>query len=321
MGFIVKTIHYTLTALLLCCSLSACPKQEGAPARIAFHPWIGYESLALCQQERFIDPKRVELVPSQSLSHSSDLLRNGSVDAAALTLDEVLKLRQEGVQLTVILIFDLSVGADIALARPGINDAAQLKGKTIGLEQSALGQLMLTAILERAQLDIDQVHLHYCPVPKHGQLWQESDIDALITYLPLPKEIRSNAVELFDSRQLPNTIRDVLAVRSDRLEALRPAWEHILKEHFHLLSRLLSEDPDTLHRLACLLGYSIQQTAEVLRKISFPCLKCNRTYLNGTPEQMTRLTSNLIRIMQRAELLSGDIRLDGLVDNSFLPRT
>nr|WP_320116716.1 ABC transporter substrate-binding protein [uncultured Desulfuromonas sp.] len=261
----------------------------------------------------------ISLEHTTSLSESAALLRQNQVDGAALTFDEVFQLRQEGIPLTVILIFDISSGADLLLTRPNIHTLNELKNKTIGMEPSVLSQILLSAVLEKAGLSASDIEVRYGIVAHHAQLWQQPNIDALITYLPLPEEIAENANCLFDSRQIPDTVRDVLAVRTDRLEQFRPNLEHLLECHFGVLNKMTREDPDTLHRIAGQLGFSVKQTEEVLRKVRFPCLECNYTYLTPSAEQTQHGLNKLITIMQQANILPEHVTMDHLVDKSFLP--
>ena len=79
-------------------------------------------------------------------------LVNGRVPAAALTLDELLQVREGGVDARAILVFDASHGADVVMGHPSVTSLAQLRGRRIGVEDTALGALMLARLLESAGL-------------------------------------------------------------------------------------------------------------------------------------------------------------------------
>ena len=96
---------------------------QGQLLKVGIHPWVGYESLELAQQFKWL-PEGVELVHKEELNTSGAALQAGQVDAACLTLDEVLRLRAEGTPVTVGLVFDVSAGADALLVRPGIERLA-----------------------------------------------------------------------------------------------------------------------------------------------------------------------------------------------------
>jgi NitT/TauT family transport system substrate-binding protein len=126
--------------------LSGC--HPHVPMRVTAHPWVGYEPMFLARQHGWLDTRLVRLVETPSASDSLHLLGHGLVEAAALTLDEVLRARALGLPLVVPMVFDVSAGADGVLARQPVQPA-ELAGARIGVEQSAVGALMLAALLEQ----------------------------------------------------------------------------------------------------------------------------------------------------------------------------
>lgn len=123
------------------------------PLRIAAYPWPGYEFLFLGRQEGWFTAEEVHLIETASATDSLARLAAGEVDGAALTLDEVLRAREQGLPLMMVLVFDVSVGADVVMARPEIRTLADLKGRGIGYESSGTGALMLHKLLAVADLD------------------------------------------------------------------------------------------------------------------------------------------------------------------------
>ena len=81
----------------------------------------------------WISPQLVTVLATNSAPQSLDLLASGKIDGAGLTLDEVLRALERGIDLSIILVCDISAGADVLLARPGINTLSALKGRRIGI--------------------------------------------------------------------------------------------------------------------------------------------------------------------------------------------
>jgi NitT/TauT family transport system substrate-binding protein len=63
-------------------------------------------------------PVNLELL---SNSDSLQALAAGTVDGAGLTLDEAIGARAAGLDMKIVLVFDISTGADVLLARPEIS--------------------------------------------------------------------------------------------------------------------------------------------------------------------------------------------------------
>ncbi|MCK5188995.1 MAG: ABC transporter substrate-binding protein, partial [Methylococcales bacterium] len=99
---------------------------------ISSHVWPGYDLMFLAQKQGWLVDPNLKLLTTQSATDSIMALSTGQVDGAALTLDEVLLARDKGIPLTIVLVFDISAGADMVLSRAKINSLSELKGKRIG---------------------------------------------------------------------------------------------------------------------------------------------------------------------------------------------
>ncbi len=130
--------------------LSGCAR--ATPVTVGIHPWPGYEPLLLARDFGWLG-EAVVLQEGSNAGESIAGLKDGKLNAACLTLDEVLSVRASGVPLTVILITNESVGADVVLARPDIRTPAELKGRRIAVEQGALGSLVLQKLLAAGGID------------------------------------------------------------------------------------------------------------------------------------------------------------------------
>lgn len=127
-----------LPGILLCLALG-CDVPHKPPLLLGTNAWLGYEPLYLSRELGYWTPEQVHLVEYLSSSETLRAFRNREIDAAALTLDEVLLLLQDGVDIKAILITDVSLGGDAILARQGIGSVKALKGHRVAVESSALG--------------------------------------------------------------------------------------------------------------------------------------------------------------------------------------
>lgn len=134
--------------MLLLLVLAACTRDE--PIVIASHVWVGYEPMFLARSLGWLDEELVTLHDTASASESMEALGSGRVDGAALTLDEVLQLCEDGVDLVVILVFNVSVGADMILARPPAEALAQWAPMEAALELALEGR---DVVIEAFDLD------------------------------------------------------------------------------------------------------------------------------------------------------------------------
>lgn len=305
----------TSLALLLSASglLTGCAAAQRL--RVGIHPWIGYEPLYLAEYFGWLDDS-VELIKNTNASGSLIGLRQGALDAAALTLDEVLSAREQGVPLKIVMVFNHSVGADVVLARDDVQHLTQLRGKRIAAEKTAVGALMLARLLKAAGLGKHEVTILDIPPDSQLRAWQEGQIDAAITYEPTASRLAQlGGVRVFDSRAIPDTIMDVLAVMpGSSAQLVKAAVQGYLKGLEHIrLSR-----QDAVHRIAAWRNLSVSDVSRSLSGIHLPDLHANHAYLaeNG---DLLRAARQLGSTMLEAGLLKRSPVLDGLVDNRFLP--
>ena len=296
---------------------SGCSKPP--PLKVGIHPWVGYETLELAQEFKWLSD-RVELVRTANLGASGEVLRTGQVDAACLTLDEVLRLRPDGVPLTVGLVFDVSSGADALLVRPGIERLSDLAGKRIGVESGALGALMLDGVLKAAGLPLSAVRVVNLPPDRQLAAWREHAVEAVVASEPYATLLqREGGRRLFDSRQMPDTILDVLAVRTDRIAGQQDTLRALVHSHFRGLKHLQGNRQDALYRMAQRQAMTPQEVGQALAGVFFPSLEINRQYLEP-PGQLQASASAVSALLVHAGLLKKAGTLDNLSNATWLPR-
>jgi NitT/TauT family transport system substrate-binding protein len=312
---------YVLCAVALMLTLQGCGWQSDKPITIASHVWPGYETMFLAQREGRLDPKLVNLTETASATDSLQALAEGRVDGAALTLDEVLRARAKGIPLSVVMVFDVSAGADVVLARPSIKNLAHLKGKRIGYEQGALGALMLAEVLQAAGLKKEEIQLISLPMVKQTEAWAAGQVDALITYEPIYRQLMDQgAVKLFDSSQIPDTIIDVLAIRSDVLDATHSrAIRHLISTHFSERQHILHNPHDSAFRMADHLKLPASEVMTSFKGLLLPDAVNNHRMLTGSPAPLLESARKLSALMIQEKILTREDALDALVRADFLP--
>lgn len=293
--------------------------QEGQSLTVGIHPWVGYESLELARQFQWL-PDGVELVPMQDLTTSGAALQAGRVDAACLTLDEVLRLRAEGVPVTVGLVFDVSAGADALLVRAGIGRLTDLSGKRIGVEPGPLGVLVLGSALDAAGLKRSSVQVVELSLERHLAAWRANEVDGLVCYEPIATLLqREGARRLFDSRQMPDTIFDVMAIRTDRVAGREENLKAVVAAHFRGLRHLQGNRQDALYRIAERQRMTPEEVGQALSGVYFPTLEANRQYL-APAGRLNASASKVSFTLLREGLVKKEDSLDQLVNATWLPR-
>lgn len=304
-------------ALLGLFCLAGCSPPPETPLRVGTLPWPGYESLHLAQSLSYFDPAHIHLT---DMSNSSQILhgvRNGTLDASFSTLDEALGLIQDGVDVRILMVMDISNGGDVVMARPGI---VNLRGKRVGVENTAVGAMMLDAALNASNVNAQEIQLVAATEDEQFNFYKYGKVDALVTFEPLRSELlKLGAHILFDSSQIPGRIIDVMLVRADKMAAHDQALKELIAAHFRALGYQAQQPQDATKRIAPYLGVAEAEVAAQYEGIKIPTLAENHTLLSGSQSKLTATAADLADLMLRHKLLAHAVNLGNLTESKFLP--
>lgn len=216
-------VGFLLTGGLL---ITACEPASEPPLSVGSNVWAGYEALYLARELNFFPNNSVALKELSSSTETLRAFRQGQLDIAALTLDEALRLSEQITDLQILLVTNISAGADKIISRSDINSIAQLKGKRVAVEEDSVGLYLLYQALQKDGLGIDEVVVLPSTVNQHLQLMQNYRADAVVTFDPTAFKLEQLGFKtLFDSTQVDGKIVDVLVSRktliSKRPEAVK----------------------------------------------------------------------------------------------------
>ncbi len=194
--------------------LAACQPHSEPPLRIGTNLWPGYEPLYVARDQRVFQSLDVQLIEYRAAGQVLNGLRKGTINMAALTLDEAVRISASGIPIEVIWLFNISHGADQLLARPGISHISELSGKRIGIESNALGAYLWQRFLSLNHLKAADYELVGLDLAAHAQALAHGEVDAVMTFEPeKSKLLRHGAKALFTSKEVPGEVLDVLIVR------------------------------------------------------------------------------------------------------------
>ena len=110
----VRTITLLWFAgIALLTTLGGCVREPEAALRIGTNVWIGSEPLYLARELGKLDPASVQLVEYPSASEVLRAYRNQAIDGMVISLDELFGLAEDGYDPRIILVVDVSNGADV----------------------------------------------------------------------------------------------------------------------------------------------------------------------------------------------------------------
>lgn len=298
---------------------SSCIQSPPPHLRLGANVWPGYESLYLARDLGYYDNSPIQLVDYPSATEVSRALRNGDLEVAALTLDETLALAETNPDIRIVLITDVSAGGDAIVAKSEIKTLAAVKGQKVGVESTALGAFVITRALEQVGLSSQDVEIVSLGVSEHESAFKQGTVDAIVTFEPVRSNLLAAGGNLvFDSKQIPGEIVDVLVVPQAVLENQKKTLDVLVKGWFRALNYLHKEPQDAAARMAPREGIGPEQFLASLELLHIPNLKENQDLLSKTDPTLLNVAKKLSELMIEKKLLQQKPDIEHLLDNRLV---
>ncbi len=304
-----------LVSGMLALMTAGCTPQPPPPLRVGTNVWPGYEPLYLARDLGYFEGGPVHLVEYASATDVIRAFRNHAIEAAAITLDEALLLVDSGQQPRVVLVMDVSNGADVILGRAGMQRLEDIKGRRIGVEHGALGAYVLTRALTLAGMTLDEVRVVPLPVFAHEQAFLKHEIDAVVTFDPVrTRLLHQGAATLFDSSQIPGEVVDVLVVQSDYLEHETAAVAGLVQSWFRALAYVRLHPDAAAARMAPRMALSTSELQAALQLLQIPDVAQNVRMIRGPEAALLTPLRHMQHSMRAQKLLRHDMAATALLD-------
>lgn len=300
----VRRIGPALLLVLLTMTCVVGCETQAPPLRVATVQWVGYQPLHLARSLGDYDGLNLRLADFLSNTESLRAFRNGNVEVAALTLDEVMLLNSEGHDVKIILVMDYSQGGDAIVGRPDIDGLADLKGRRVGVESTAAGAYLLARALEFAGLDTSDVEIVNLGAEAQEQAYRNGRVDAFATFEPIrTRLLKLGARELFNSTRMPGEIVDVLAVHKDLIEQRPRELTRLLQGWFRAIDYARTHPDATAQQLAAPLNLTPEEYLAAAKGMQFPSKLENCRLLGGDAGKMQQTVNSLHEFMYSNGLL------------------
>jgi NitT/TauT family transport system substrate-binding protein len=298
----------TLVAVVLVLSLAACGRPTESALRIGTNVWIGSEPLYLARELGRLDAAAVQLVEYPSASEVLRAYRNQAIDGMVISLDELFGLAAEGFEPRIVVVVDVSHGADVVVGRPGMRTMRDLKGKAVAVESSALGAFVLSRALALNDMQAGDVRIVHLESNEQVSAYEKGLVDGAVTFDPYTaKFAQAGATTLFDSTRIPGEIVDVIALRDTMFERKPKAIRALLTGWFGALDYMKSDPGDAARRM----GIRQQTTGEAFLRaqkgLHIPTREENLRMLGGPSPELVVTGQRLKSLMIESKLLRSDV--------------
>ena len=236
LGLTVVALGAVLAATLSgCASTGAGGEGTSSPLtfKIATNAWIGYGPWYVAMDQGFDVEEGValDLVNIEDPSAFRAAALSGDVDGANFATSDWLK-NFDKLDMPVVLLQDVSTGADALVATAGITSLADLKGKRVAYQTGEFNEIMVDTALKQSGLTLDDVTQVEIPVEQSAAALISGQADAAVMYEPhISAALAADPTltSIYTAGENPGIIGDVLAVNSDCLKTNPAAVTAVIK--------------------------------------------------------------------------------------------
>jgi len=249
---IFRPAAWLLAIAALSLTLGCSPKTPDV-LRVGLVQWPVNEFFYLAREKGFFREEGVEVqvVEFSTLGDCRRAYERGQLDAYGATMTEVLTARDHSPRSPQIVhVMNYSDGADVIVARAGITDGADLKGRRVGVELATIGVYVLARALEKHGLSLSDVTAVSMNTTAMEQAMRNGELDAAVAYPPHSVGLLRDgkATTIFSSAEIPGEVVDVLAVDAE-IARTRPDDVAKLLRGFWRAVAYTQQNPDDAYRI------------------------------------------------------------------------
>ncbi|HET8695538.1 MAG TPA: ABC transporter substrate-binding protein [Aquabacterium sp.] len=232
-------------ALAASALLVAAPAQ--AEVKVGVSDWPGWVAWYVAEQKGFFKKHGadVKLVWFANYTDSISALSAGQLDANSQTWSDTMGPLAKGLPLKTILVNDNSAGNDALVAGPKIKNFADLKGKTIALEEFSVSHFVLVNALAKHGMKVSDVKIVNLSAGDAAAAFMSGRVDAAVLWNPWihQVEVSGKGKALFTSKDLPGLIPDLLVAQDKAIQTKRKDLVGMIKAWFDTVA-FIQNKPD-----------------------------------------------------------------------------
>lgn len=299
------------------------PRDTGGPMMVAVGLWPGSETFTIARERGLLSDADVRVIEMTWSSAAMRAFGNRVVDAAVLTLDETLRLRENGHDARIIFPMDVSAGADAILSLGAVNDIRSLRGRKVGVELRTAGMYLLAQALAAEGMAFDDLKIVPLNLAETESSLIEGEVDAVVTAEPWLSRLKeAGATTLFDSRQAPDQLCRVLVARGDVIKKFGDELTLLVSAHLRTLGEITKNlTPAEIETICRREGLSRESFDGALHKMRRPDGKEALRMMEGSDAgSLNVIADRVVKSMKGDALLRRSPDRSGWLDSSILRR-
>jgi NitT/TauT family transport system substrate-binding protein len=267
----LKLMAAAAAVALLVTGAAACAKQatptpgasSGPKVTLAFSAWPGWYPWQVAEEKGLFKANNVdvELKYFDDYLASLTALSTGNVTANSQTLNDTLISisAPNAKKQTIVLVNDNSTGNDKIIVRDGIGSVADLKGKTVAVEQGTVDHFLLLLVLKQAGLSGSDVTIKALPTADAAAAFKSGQADAVGAFAPFTTTAlqRPGSKAIATSKEFPGAIPDHLVFDAEFVNQNPAVVQAVVKTWFDTLKWISEHKDEAVAIMAKKAGVSV----------------------------------------------------------------
>jgi NitT/TauT family transport system substrate-binding protein len=321
------TLTATIAAAVLAVGISAADPAAAETVSIAHSTWVGYGPLYIARDKGFFSKNGVDvdLIVIEDPKERFPTLMADKIQMIASTVDTALLYMKKPDDFQYVVAIDDSNGGDGIVANKDIKTVADLKGKSVAVNEGSVSDFYLNVLLSQEGLKESDLNVVNMTASDAGTAFVSKQVDAAVTWEPWLS--RGKASEhghlLVDSSTTPGLITDVLIAKTSWVADHKKDVAAIVKSWNEAVAYYREHPDESLEIMAKGVGGWLKDPKdfkETLTGIKFYGGEDNKTFF-GTGEKpgpLSKTVADAIKVWSDQGRLQVQTSPDKLIDYEFV---
>lgn len=322
-----RFVILTAVIVLALLSISSCQQSDDkGKYRIALGPWVGFGPLYLARDKGFFNEQGVDvdLIVLTGVAERNSALKSGKLDALAAPVDYFVLSAGNGVEATIVMAIDESVGGDGIVARKSVKTFTDLQGKKVAAQKGLPSDFFLRALLQQNGMDAGDIDYIDMETAQAGAAFLAGDLDAAVVWEPWLTRAKEqgNGHILASTREYRDLIVDCLAFNPDLIQKKPKDVQGIVNAILKAIDYANDHPVAANEIMAKYFEVDPKKYQAILGGVDFTDLKRNQEYF-GTREKPGPIFQGASRasaIWLKAGVISNSVRGQDIIATDFVQR-
>jgi len=321
LNILKKTLVSALAGGVL---LAAMPAAH-AEVKVGLSDWPGWVAWYVAEQQGFFKKHgaNVKLVWFGNYTDSVSALSSGQLDANAQTWSDTMAPLAKKIDIKAVLVNDNSAGNDALMVSPKIKSFADLKGKTVALEQYSISHFVLATALAKNGMKMDDVKVVNLSAGDAAAAFIAGRVDAAVVWNPWVNKIETSGKgkPLFTSKDMPGLVPDLLVAHGKALrdKTKRADLVGMIQAWFDTEAYLKAHPDEAIKVMAKVVGVKPADYKVFLPGTRFFTAADNQAAFDASkPQSLMAAAPTIYGFLSANKLVSGPVDYAAGLDASLL---